>query len=335
MLRSSIPLLALLALGCAAGSQPGFRDSATPPADSGDVDSGPGDSSVLDTGGADTGVGDSGVTDSAVADTGGADTGMDDSGAGDSAAADSAAADSGSMDSGADSGMSDGGAMDTGAADTGADSGAPSIVLDGTVTDAEWAGAAIARNTTATDWGVGLNHLDALRVAVVGDQLYLAVEGAVESTNGLVAYVDAHVGDAAGVSDMSALTDTTGSLDNAVSSTLVAPAAFKADFAFGTRTMSHSGSGFDPDFGWRDIASNTADFAWITAADSGAPGVCSANACETRIPLATLGAVRGADVGVFVRITNAMGNDFSNQTLPEDMPATPATVSRWLTLTVP
>jgi len=227
-------------------------------------------------------------------------------------------------------------AVDAGAdasADAGSDAGTPSITIDGTVTDAEWAGATVARNTMATDWGAGLNHLDALRVAVVGDQLYLAIEGAMEPTNAMVAFVDAQLGTSAGVFDISTLSDTTGSLDNAVSATLVAPATFRTDYAFGTRAMGRSAVASDDQLGWRDVASNPADFAWISGLET--PSVCSATACETRIPLATLGAVSGASVGVFVRLGNAMGNDFSNQTLPEDAPATPMTVSRWLEVAVP
>jgi hypothetical protein len=30
-----------------------------------------------------------------------------------------------------------------------------------------------------------------------------------------------------------------------------------------------------------------------------------------------------------------MGDDFSNQTLPEDAPATPMTITRWIEISVP
>jgi len=315
---SPLSLFACLAFGCAAGGPSGFHDAAAP-----------GDSSVTDSGAADSSAIDSGATDSAVTDSGDLDSGPADSGPADSGPADSGTSDSGS----ADTGVVDSGTADTGVVDSGEDAGTFSITLDGTVTDAEWTGAVVAHDTIATDWGVGLNHLDTLRAAVVGEQLYLAIEGQMEVTNGMIAYVDAHLGAAGGISDMNTLTDTTGNLDNAVSSTLVAPAAFKADFAFGTRVMSHSGFGFDDAFGWRDIASNIADFAWISSAD--APGVCSANACETRIPLTTLGAVSGSSLGVFVRLGNAMGNDFSNQSLPEDSPTAPTTIGTWLEVPVP
>ncbi|NOY90750.1 MAG: hypothetical protein GXP55_06020 [Deltaproteobacteria bacterium] len=303
---SSLSLLACLALGCAAGSPSGFRDAASPPMDSGVTDSGLLDSAV------DAGVTDSGLLDSGVADSGLLDSGLLDSGA---------------TDSGTDSGTRDSGL------DSGADAGTPSVSVDGTVTDAEWAGAAVARNTSDTDWGPGLNHLEVLRLAVVGPDLFLAIEGAMEPTNAIVAFVDVKLGAAGGVSDLGTLTDTTGNLDNAVSATLVASPTFKADYAFGTRVMSHAGSGFDDAFGWRDIASDTTNFAWVDSAV--APGVCSAGACETRIPLASLGAVSGDTIGVFVRLGNAMGNDFSNQTLPQDVPATPMVVSRWLEVSVP
>jgi hypothetical protein len=84
--------------------------------------------------------------------------------------------------------------------------------------------------------------------------------------------------------------------------------------------------------GWRDVASNIADFAWVDAAV--APTVCAANtACETRIPLSTLGAPAAGTIAMFARLTNTDGTAFSNQTLPEDDPAAPQTVSVLLELT--
>ncbi len=321
MIRSapSFPLLAILAFGCAAGSPSGFRDAASPPSDTGTPDSAASLDAAADTGLADSGATtDTGVADSGTVADAGSDSGMLTDAGADSSVATDASADSGTRDSGLDSG---------------ADAGTPSVSVDGTVTDTEWAGAAVARNTSDTDWGAGLNHLEVLRLAVVGPDLYLAIEGAMESTNAIVAYVDVKLGAAGGVSDLGTLTDTTGNLDNAVSATLVASSSFKADYAFGTRVMSHSGFSFDDAFGWRDVASDSANFAWVDSAV--APGVCSANACETRIPLASLGAASGDTIGVFVRLGNAMGNDFSNQTLPQDVPATPMVVSRWLEISVP
>jgi hypothetical protein len=97
--------------------------------------------------------------------------------------------------------------------------------------------------------------------------------------------------------------------------------------------MSATASGFDARIGWRDVGGSPSDLGWIEAAV--APTVCTATACETRIPLATLGGRAGGTIAMFARITNATGASFSNQCLPEDAPATPATVAVLLTLAHP
>lgn len=205
--------------------------------------------------------------------------------------------------------------------------------VDGVLSTGEWDGAMVATNALASDWGPGLNELSAVYAASNGTSLWVGVEGVIEATNAIVVYVDVD-GTAGGVRNMSSLDDTVGSLDNALSSTISAPSGFAADFAFGSRGMSHTGSGFDDVLGWRSITiPSTSDFGWI---DNGeAPSVCGASACETRIPTSSLGVSSGGTVRLFVRIVNAMGNDTSNQTLPTDMPSAPDTVTASLSVPIP
>ncbi len=233
----------------------------------------------------------------------------------------------------ADAGGIDAGTMDAGSRDAGgADAGVSPIVIDGTIGGAEWAGATEAINTTATAW-TG-NELHRLLVTLRDGRLYLAVEGSVETTNAIVVYVDHGFGGAGGVAALSDLTDTSGALDNAVSvpasAPYTTPAGFRADFGWGTRAMGRSAVGFDAEMGWRDLASNPADFAWIDAGS--APTACSASACETFIPLTTLGGSAPRTIALFARIHNGFGDMSPNQTLPMDDPSMPRVVSTVLML---
>ena len=166
------------------------------------------------------------------------------------------------------------------------------------------------------------NRLDALSTLVRDDVLYVAIEGVVENTNGLVAYVDTDLDDtSAGFASFASLTDSSGSLDNALGALFTVPATFTVDFGFGTRAMSISNDttdGYDDRIGWRDVVTGGgADFSWIGFGD--APFVCGADVCETSIPLSVLGAASGDTLAMFVRITNADGDAFgSAQRLPED-----------------
>ena len=69
------------------------------------------------------------------------------------------------------------------------------------------------------------------------------------------------------------------------------------------------------EFPERNTTSATpADLAWINGSE--APTVCSASACEAKVPLTRFGA--GTSVSLFARIGSATGSAFSNQTLPAD-----------------
>ena len=74
----------------------------------------------------------------------------------------------------------------------------------------------------------------------------------------------------------------------------------------------------------------------MESSSSEEPAVCGTEACETRIRLSALGAASGDTVAMFARITNNNGTAFDNgQTLPEDEPLMPQSVSELYTVVVP
>lgn len=250
-------------------------------------------------------------------------------------AGDDAGGDAGE-DAEVDSGMDDAG-MDDAGSDAGMDSGAPTPTIDGELAAGEWDATAVT-NSEATLW-TG-NELRSLRAFTDGSDLWVAIEGIVEGTpatevNAIVMYVDADLSDTTtGVLDPIDLTDGSGALDDSISAGYRTDPPFRADFAFGTRGMNESAEGTDARIGWRDIASDPNDFAWISGDD--APAVCGTDACETRIPLATLGAVSGNTIAMFVRINDGTGMSFNNaQCLPEDNPSDTTTVTSYYTVDVP
>jgi hypothetical protein len=219
--------------------------------------------------------------------------------------------------------------LDVGA-DAGRDAASPDAgvvppTIDGTIAPGEWAGATIAADATATIW-TG-NELRGLRVWLLPDGLYVAVEGRIEGGNAIAVYVDRNRDEAVGVAFLATVTDSLDALDAAVTADLVTPAAFRTDLIFGTLDMGRSGSGADPRMGWRDLvrAASLADLFWIGAGT--APVACSATACETRLPRSELGGSAPRRLGVFARIVNNDGTMSPNQTLPTDDPAQPRTVS--------
>jgi len=164
--------------------------------------------------------------------------------------------------------------------------------------------------------------------------LYVAVEGSLQpgDENNIVLYVDRELETGDGVADPIDLTDGMDALDDGISAGFTTPAAFLVDYAWGTRDMDRAAVGFDARMGWRDVATDVSDFMWVDA--SVAPTVCAGNtACETSIPLTTLGIVAPTGtIAMFARITNTNGTMASNQTLPEDNPAAPQTVTALLEL---
>lgn len=226
------------------------------------------------------------------------------------------------VDGGVDAGVDAG--LDAGV-DSGMDAGMvmPTITLDGVVSDAEWMGATRITNPRATLWGPGVNELNAMRTVVRDGRLWVAIEGVVEATNGIVAYVDIDLPDATSGVAFADMMDTTGSLDRALNAGFVVPAGFRLHFGFGTRAMGTAGAPvtngttFNANVGWRHIGDDPADFPWVEGTE--APMVCGVSACETSILLTTLGVTSGDQLALFVRMTNATGDAFgSDQTLPED-----------------
>ena len=244
-----------------------------------------------------------------------------DSATGDADAGDLDAAD---PDAG-DGALPDGGAPDGG--DGGPDGGVE-IVVDGVLSPGEWDAAPPARSSTPTVLpAFALDALQSVRALRDGTYLYVAIEGSLTVGNAIVMYVDARVGGIDGLINTSDLSDLFGDLDLALTEIFITPAELRVDFGWGVLEMPRATTGTDPRLGWRDIATNPVFFTEVT---EDAPSACSASACETRIPLATLGAVPADSIGLFVRLVSATGSAVSNQTLPLDDPLAPEVVGTFL-----
>lgn len=307
-LHVHVPILLLVLGGCAAGSDSRVDAGGRPDSGPGTVDAGPAE---MDAGPGDTDAGPAEM-DAGPEDT---DAGPEDT-------------DAGPEDTDAGPEDSDAGPGDTDAGPGGTDAGRPPpIVVDGVVGDAEWAGAASATNASPEEWAG--SHVTRLVAAVRDGSLHVGVVGAVADGNAMVVYVDRAVSVAEGVGDLRTLTDSVGALDDALSAGFTTPASFRADMAWGTLDMSRAASGFDARMGWRDITP-VGDFAWVEAAE--APTRCSASACETRLPLSTLGGTAPRTIALFARITNSDGLMSPRDTLPMDDPGDSRTVSMLLEL---
>lgn len=352
-------LLAALAAGCGdnarlldAGADLGAQ------ADLGAVDTGSAVDRPPTEGGVDAGVSDVGVVDAGtdvrdvatdqVADASPADTGVDapaplDAGTDVSVMMDVGADVPPTTDAGNDAGPTDAGAHDAGPADVPVDApsarGTPTI--DGAI-GADWpTGALLTSNATASGWGPTLNYLRSLRVTWDATNLYLGVEGSVEAVNALVVFIDRDYlpgSTATGVTRIASLTDGAGALDDAVSCGVTdMPSGLGVDFAWGTRGMlSKTAAELRAEIGLRELSCTgcAGDFRWVMGDAAACSTAGASPACEVSIPWTAL--YGGAPppvprLGVFVRLTNAMGTDLSNQqTLPEQSPPAPATVTRVL-----
>jgi hypothetical protein len=235
---------------------------------------------------------------------------------------------------GDDAGLDAGRDAGAGAGDGGRDAGRrvpPTI--DGVLAPGEWEGAAWVVNTVPTAWRG--NELRSLRALLLPEGLYLAVEGTVSAPNAIVVYLDRARGSAEGVA-LAALTDSIGALDDAMTAGFATPADVRPDLGWGTLDLGRSAVGADARMGWRDFvrAVSPDDLYWILSGD--APTACGASLCETYLPRSILdmgaGASRPRTIAIFARITNGDGLMSSNQTLPEDAPEMPYTVTRLLTL---
>ncbi len=208
------------------------------------------------------------------------------------------------------------------------DAGPEDPIIDGTVGDAEWAGATTATSAVTSDEPG--STLTELRAILQSDRLAIAVTGTIADGDAIVVYVDCDFEGPGGLPSGTSLGDTVGTLDTAISQpSLVVPSGFRMDFAWGTAAMPHTAAGTDEVSGWRDVASDPAHFTTI-AATSG-PSVCSGTACEAAIPLDVLGGSAPRHIALFARIVRADGT-LTNQTLPADDGAHPEVVSALLTL---
>ncbi len=246
-------------------------------------------------------------------------------------AGDAAAATDGGLDAGSDAATADDAGVDAAASDAGRDGGADAghdaavitpPVVDGVVGGTEWAFATSGSSSTATIW-TG-NSLTTLRAIAIGGTLYVAIEGQIESSNGMVVYIDGDPGGTHGVADLATLTDSIGALDNAISAGFTVPSTFRADVAWGTTIMSHLVTGADDTTGFRDLSVSVSNFAWLT----GTQTACTAAACEASISTSALGpgpAPRA--IQLFARIVSPDGTLSPNQTLPMDDPTMPRVVS--------
>lgn len=239
----------------------------------------------------------------------------------------------------ADAGPADAGAADAGAADVvtaDASSARGTPVLDGII-GSDWpAGAIVATNTVASAWE--RNALRSIRVAWDSSRLYLGIDGTVEASNAMLVFIDRdYVAGATptGVPMISTLTDGMGALDNSISCNVTsAPSGFGVDMVWGTRGMlSKTATEVRADVGLRDVgcAACRGDFRWTM----GDAVVCVGGAspsCEVAIEWSALyggAAPPVPSLGLFVRITNAEGNDLSNnQCLPEQSAGDPPTAAR-------
>jgi hypothetical protein len=204
----------------------------------------------------------------------------------------------------------------------GRDAGMPGIdmgvfapVLDGVLYPGEWDLADVSVSHVTSEWGAG-NVLTELHATLQADGLWIAVVGHVDSGNAIVVYVDNAQDDGVGVADLSTLTDSTGAIDDALSAGFTTPTGFAADVAWATTAMSHAASDFDDTQGWRDIATDGADFHWLSASE--ARTNCGPDSCEAFLPRALLGGTAPRTVALFARIVNHDGMVSPNQTLPED-----------------
>jgi hypothetical protein len=265
----------------------------------------------------------------------GRDAGHDDSGLamGDGGSTDAPSIDAGSGDGGAsDAPMTDASAVDAPSNDAHAASDAGSTtppVVDGVIGATEYAAGTTATSTTVTAW-TG-NDLMALHAIAVGGTLYVAIEGQVDSFNGMVIYLDGDPGGTNGIANLSTLSDGVGALDNVISAGFTTPANDRWDLAWGTTQMSRTIVGADDKTGFRDITNSPANFGWIVT--NTAQTVCSASVCEASIPTAMLPGTSPRMIAMFARISDSAGLNSANQTLPMDDPTMPRVVSVVTTIT--
>ena len=177
----------------------------------------------------------------------------------------------------------------------------------------------LAESSVSTDAQPG--YLSELYVAFDGNNLYLGILGLCDTAQTILAYIDIDYGAGTGISDTEDLSDNAGSLDDAISGTLVmTDTSFGAEFAAGTIGMATVNDGLDDSAGLREL-DPPSDFPWFTSTVS-----TTTEFIEIAIPLSHLwpGGIpeTGAHVGVVVKLLkDSFGVEYSNQTLPEDSSA--------------
>jgi len=211
--------------------------------------------------------------------------------------------------------------------------GTPTI--DGVITmgDSDWTeDQSVAVGNTPTDWGD--NFMDALFIAYDDTHFYVGVSGWVESQNALAVYIDVDYGPgSAGLGSIASATDADGTLDNALSADIsITDSSYAADMAVGTVGMAGVNEGLEDGAGWRRIGENPSDFPWImgTVAAGG-------SAMEAAVSFDDLfGGVpeKGTKIAVFARLVNQDGQHLANQTLPQDNPENPKSVSEVTVITM-
>jgi hypothetical protein len=204
--------------------------------------------------------------------------------------------------------------------------------LDGEI-GTDWDEAFLAgENNAGGNWSP--NHMDSLYVCFDDANLYLGLEGWVESGigNAIVLYIDVDHGPATGVANMNTLTDADGAVDNAISSKCnVTAGGFGAEFAVGTVGMAGVESAdLVGEAGLRRFVSPGApdNFDWLASTVRTSP---TGHGIEAAIGLdVLLGGLppEGARLAVFARLLNADGQFLSNDTLPLDNPAAPDEVGQ-------
>lgn len=196
-----------------------------------------------------------------------------------------------------------------------------------------------AEQTTTTDFGVGINQLDALWVDADERGLAIGVEGLFQwQENAITIFIDVDLGAGTGIASMAgSLSDLEGTIDAILSSLrLTAPAvdAFGADLAissWGGMEVHHevllaeSGArglrspyGVSTNLGWLQAATNFGEGVRTRVPVSPIPG----EGFETFIPWSVLypelsgGVPVGARIGIAAALVNDTGSYTSNQILP-------------------
>lgn len=192
-------------------------------------------------------------------------------------------------------------------------------LLDGQLT--EWSSAyVVSANSLATNWGSD-DVLRQLYFAYDDSRLYFAVDGSAGTGNTFLLYIDADSGAGTGIRNGAALNDNSGELDNCIAGAfLVSDATFGAEWAVGTKSMTHKTLGSYSDLaGLRNIAINVNDFAWYDAEviETG-EGVI-----EISLPLNVFGFESGTHtMAVFALISDWQGLAYSNQSFPSGINGT-------------